>query len=230
MDLITKAGQVTARVISDADLSLINRQSLKVLTADGVFVFRMVACNNQVDRDHERFTERTLADLAKLYVGKTVITDHMWSASGQVARIYAADVEREGEVSSLVLRVYMLKTEQTAPLIAAIEGGIVREVSVGCRCQKALCSICGANKALEACVHRPGLAYDGKQCHVDLDGAEDAYEASFVAVPAQPKAGVIKNYGGEGKPPDPTANELEDEAFLLAQAMQAQEEKRYGGM
>ena len=30
-----------------------------------------------------------------------------------------------------------------------------------------------------------------------LDGAKDAFELSLVAVPAQRRAGVSKNYGGE---------------------------------
>ena len=42
--------------------------------------------------------------------------------------------------------------------------------------------------------------YDGQLCHIDLDGATDAYEVSLVAVPAQPAAGAIKSkrYGGAG--------------------------------
>ena len=34
----------------------------------------------------------------------------------------------------------------------------------------------------------------GKLCHTLLSGAKDAYEWSFVAIPAQPKAGVTKAY------------------------------------
>ena len=43
-----------------------------------------------------------------------------------------------------------------------------------------------------------------------------------MAVPAQPKAGVVKEYGGEQGPA------MEEEALCLAQARQALEEKRYG--
>lgn len=95
--------------------------------------------------------------------------------------------------------------------------------------RKAACSICGADKAERHCEHIPGRVCDGKKCVVELDEAEDAYECSLVAVPAQPGAGVVKAYGGEKAPaPDP-ADDGDDEAFLLAQAMQEQEEKRYGG-
>lgn len=41
---------------------------------------------------------------------------------------------------------------------------------------------------------------DGKKiCYFTLDGAKEAYEVSFVAVPAQPRAGTTKNYGGKEK-------------------------------
>ena len=68
---------------------------------------------------------------------------------------------------------------------------------------------------------------------MELDGAHDAYEVSLVAVPAQPGAGVIKSkrYGGAEKSQEPPHDTgAEAEALRMAQAMQEQEEKRYGGV
>ena len=47
---------------------------------------------------------------------------------------------------------------------------------------------------------QPGEVYDGAQCFFQLEEAVDAYEFSFVAVPAQPRAGVVKGLcpTGEG--------------------------------
>ena len=45
----------------------------------------------------------------------------------------------------------------------------------------------------------PGQRYDGKLCFTELQGAEDAYEWSFVAVPAQRGAGVLKTFSGGGE-------------------------------
>ena len=39
--------------------------------------------------------------------------------------------------------------------------------------------------------------YDGLRCYATLDDVTDAYELSFVCVPAQPKAAVTK---AKGKP------------------------------
>ena len=54
------------------------------------------------------------------------------------------------------------------------------------------------------CHHVKGRTYNGKLCWGELKGAKDAYEWSFVAVPAQRKAGVIKSAG----------RRMEDEARL----------------
>ena len=90
---------------------------------------------------------------------------------------------------------YALRTERNADLIADIEGGIKKEVSVGCAMGQARCSICG--EPYGTCAHRKGAVYDGETCLAVLSEPLDAYEFSFVAVPAQRAAGVTKA-GKEG--------------------------------
>ena len=53
------------------------------------------------------------------------------------------------------------------------------------------------------CEHWNGRIYDGQTCYFKLLNPKDAYEVSFVAVPAQPNAGVTKEYGGEKQSPKP---------------------------
>ena len=228
MNGILKAAHVEKQAVNAAELALINKQALRELTAEEVFTFRMAACDNQVDRDHERFTDKALEGLAPLFVGKTVLMDHTWSATSQTARIYAADVEEHGEVKQLVLRCYMPRSDATAGTVAAIEAGILRECSVGCAMGSAVCSICGTDQTKAYCEHRAGKTYDGQLCVMALDAPQDVYEVSFVAVPAQPEAGVIKSkrYGGPDKPepPDDIVTQR------MAEAMQEQEMRRYGGM
>lgn len=79
-------------------------------------------------------------------------------------------------------------------MIAEIEGGIKKEVSVGCSVAESVCSVCGAPAG--TCHHVKGEIYDGKLCFTELREPTDAYEWSFVAVPAQRDAGVLKRYGG----------------------------------
>lgn len=52
--------------------------------------------------------------------------------------------------------------------------------------------VCGAAD----CAHQRGRLYDGERCVRILDEPTDAYEFSFVAVPAQRAAGVVKRFSG----------------------------------
>lgn len=198
MEDAVKAAVVTKCVPEGDDMALINAQALRELRTDEVFVFRIAAADSQVDRDFERFTPKCLERMAQMYVGKTVIADHRWSSETQCARVFGAAVETDGSgVSRLILRCYTLRSKDSQPLIDAIEAGIVREVSVGLAVRRAVCSICGVERTASSCGHRPGRTYDGKMCVVELDEPSDVYEVSFVAVPAQREAGVVKAYGGE---------------------------------
>lgn len=206
MEQIMKAARLLKAEATEEDLALISAQALRALAAEEVYTFRLAACNNQVDRDLERFTERTLETLAKLFVGRPVLLDHKWSAGSQTARVYAARVEEMPGVEGgqqLVLRCYMPRLQGNGDTIAAIETGLLRECSVGVAGERAVCSICGTDRATAWCEHVKGCEYDGKLCYIELDGATDAYEVSMLPVPAQPAAGVVKRYGGPDGPEDP---------------------------
>lgn len=202
MEQILKAATVAKQLIDDDELALINRQTLRELSSEEVFTFRLAACDNQVDRDYEQFSDAALEGLAPMFVGKSVLMDHVWCAGYQTARVYDAHVETVGETKRLILRCYMPRTEESAKTINAIETGILRECSVGCQVERAICSICGADQSKTCCAHVAGREYDGKTCVMLLDGAKDAYEVSLVAVPAQKEAGVVKSkrYGGQEAP------------------------------
>ena len=207
--MITKAAQLETQEVTEAELRAINKYALTPLTAEEVFTFKAVLCDNEIDRDSEKFTVKALGEMKKLFLGKTVIKDHSWKADGQVARIYATElvtsettVTKSGEpYTQLVAHCYMVKTAGNADLIAEIKGGIKKEGSVGFRTSSAICSICGTDNAKNYCRHYPGKSYEkegGPQvCVFTLAGVSDAYEFSLVAVPAQKAAGVSKSYTGE---------------------------------
>ena len=176
-----------------AQLEAINGQAKAAMTAEQVYVFSLRLCDDQVDRDMERFDTGALPALAKLFIGKTGIVDHQWSSGNQVARIFAAEVVQEDRASYIKAWAYIRRGGANEDVIADIEAGIKKEVSVGCAMGRAVCSVCGSEYG--ACGHVKGEHYDGQLCVAVLKEPMDAYEFSFVAVPAQPHAGVMKALG-----------------------------------
>ena len=188
---------------SREDMAAVNALTRRELGEEEVYLFSVCLCDNEVDRDGERFSAQTLADLAPMFVGKSGIFDHCWSAKDQTARLYKCELVREQgrltqageEYCWLKGYAYMLRSPGSEGLIGEIEAGIKKEVSVGCSVARKVCSICGSDVTHVPCEHRKGERYDGQLCYVSLEGAKDAYEFSFVAVPAQPAAGVVKGFG-----------------------------------
>ena len=182
------------------ELEQINRFTGRELKEDEVYVFSLVLCDNDIDRDMERFSDEALEKLCRLYPGVTGVTDHEAKSCNQGARIISCRTEAvEGKLTSdgrpyrrLCARAYIHRSSKGQELIDAIEGGIKKEVSVGCAVRKKTCSLCG--KDIEACTHIKGRRYGGKLCTAVLEDPTDAYEWSFVAVPSQRSAGVIKRY------------------------------------
>lgn len=166
---------VTAVQPDKAAMEKINLYTRRAYKPEEVYTFSVVLCDNEVDRDGECFTKETLEELAKLFVGKTGILDHEPTSKNQTARVFDAAVkEIPGKVTSLnepyaqlTAQAYVPRNDGTKAFIESIESGIRKEVSVGCAVKKRVCSVCGA---------------------------ADAYEFSFVAVPAQRAAGVVKKF------------------------------------
>ena len=183
---------VSSGVPTAVQMEAINAQARAKLTEEQVYVFSLRLCDDQVDRDFERFDTHALPELAKLFIGKTGVVDHKWSTEAQVARIFAAEVVKEDGVSYIKAWAYIRRGGHADETIADIEAGIKKEVSVGCAMGRSVCSICGSEYG--SCGHQKGEYYDGQPCCAILKEPMDAYEFSFVAVPAQPNAGVLKGY------------------------------------
>ncbi len=178
---------------TDAQLERINAIAKSSLTHDAVYVFSLRLCDDQIDRDYECFDSDALDVLAARFVGKTGVIDHRWSSDAQVARIFQTQVVQEAGVRYIKAWAYIRRGGAAEETIADIEAGIKKEVSVACAMGKSICSICGSDYG--TCGHRKGTYYEGELCYAILRDVVDAYEFSFVAVPAQPNAGVLKQFG-----------------------------------
>ena len=136
---VLSSGKPTA-----VQLEAINAQAKGTLTEDQVYVFSLRLCDDQVDRDYERFDTAALPELAKLFIGKTGIVDHRWSTEGQVARIFETQVVCEEGISYLKAWAYIRRGGNADEVIADIEAGIKKEVSIGCAMGRSVCSVCGS--------------------------------------------------------------------------------------
>ena len=183
-------------------LDKINNFTRRKLSEDEVYVFDLILCDNDIDRDCERFSDNALEALKNKFIGKTGIFDHNATSANQNARIFdtelITDESRQTAYGApyryLKANAYMVRTDDNKNLIAEIDGGIKKEVSISCSAAKRICSICGCDTKLSPCSHVKGKSYSGKLCHTILDDITDAYEWSFVAVPAQVNAGVTKKF------------------------------------
>lgn len=226
------------RYMADNTLDKINRFSRKKLTENELYTFSVILCDNEVDRDGERFSDEALVKMKELFIGKTGICDHKPSAENQHARIYDTELVTTDKLTAdgrvykyLKAHAYMVRTENNTSLIAEIDGGIKKEVSVSCNAVKRICSVCGADRNIAGCEHSKGKDYGGGKCHYILDDITDAYEWSFVAVPAQINAGVTKKYNSEKEEKSMEFTPITTQAELDAIVGKAVEEtkKQYEG-
>lgn len=216
---------VSSGMPTAVQLEAINAQAKAKLTAEQVYVFSLRLCDDQVDRDQERFDTAALPALAKLFIGKTGIVDHRWSAENQVARIFETQVVKERNVSYIKAWAYIRRGGSNDEIIADIEAGIKKEVSVGCAMGMAVCSVCGSEYG--TCGHCKGECYDGQVCCAILKEPMDAYEFSFVAVPAQREAGVLKGFGRRDRTLKELAEEFGAQAEYRALFKEAQLGRQY---
>ncbi len=187
-------------------LENLNKFTRKELSAEEVYIFPVTLCDNEIDRDNEQFSRKALDEMAEKFVGVTGIFDHNPKGENQTARIFLTEVVEENRDNSIGEKytclkgyAYMVRTASNADLIREIDGGIKKEVSVSCSAEKQICSICGADRRVKPCRHVKGRTYGGKRCFFTLEDISDAYEWSFVAVPAQINAGVTKSFGEAGE-------------------------------
>ena len=194
-----KEGTVLKSAVPDQEeMGEINRYTRREYGPQEVYAFSLALCDNEIDRDFERFSVEALETLGELFLGKTCIFDHEQKSVNQTARIYRTALRREPgrktrageEYVQLTARAYLPKTQGNGEVIELIESGILKEVSVSCSVKRKVCGLCGR----EHCSHEKGKEYPEGLGHLVLLEPTDAYECSFVAVPAQREAGVTKSF------------------------------------
>lgn len=185
---------------TDDDLQLINTYTRTAVDENDVYLFSIVLCDNDVDRDGERFTTDSLYTLTELFIGKTEEMDYK-RLRNERARIISCEVEESDNRKTalgdnyvkLIARVYIPICRVNNGIINAINNGTITKVDIHCAAGAQKCSVCGENYS--ECPHKKGEVYDSKLCCGELVNPYDAYEWSFVASKADKnKIGIIWDY------------------------------------
>ena len=147
---MSEKGKEAGIAVTAEELARINRFAKKELRAEEVYTFAVKLCDNEVDRDFERFDRAALEKLSELFVGRTGIFDHSWSAGGQDGAHLSRRGDRGGDAHDGGRQILLV---QGLGLYAAHgekrgadrgdRGRHQKEVSVGCSAAKRSCSICG---------------------------------------------------------------------------------------
>ena len=87
----TEPAETFPRNVTEDDLALIRRFTRKDVTAEDVYTFPILLCDNEVDRDLEQFGTEALQTLSELFIGKSGIFDHSMSCRDQTARVYKTE-------------------------------------------------------------------------------------------------------------------------------------------
>ena len=84
MEIKKATEAVSSGVPTPMQLEAINAQAKAKLTQEQVYVFSLRLCDDEIDRDYEKFDTAALPGLAKLFIGKTGIVDHKWSTDAHM--------------------------------------------------------------------------------------------------------------------------------------------------
>lgn len=165
--------------LSYEDMAAINRYSRRIYLPEELFAFSIELCDNEVDRDFERFSVEGLETLKALFLGKTCIVDHERKSAKQTARIYHTRLEEQaGEtLVQLVAKAFMPVTKENMDTIKNIKSGVLKKVSIGCSIKRSICSVCG----LESCGHEKGTSYGSRLVHKEIYEPVEVYDCAFVA-------------------------------------------------
>lgn len=185
---------------NEGQLATINQHALSPMTEDQVYVRTFYLAHNAIDRDGEFFDDGLLKDFAATLPGKGLFVRHPrgWDGdsgppegkwfSAQVQPMSLADARKAlnapnlkwapgiKEAQILEASAYMPRTADNATLIAKVDAGVAKDVSIGF-------TATDRQKALDA---------EGNTVAMKLVGPGEALEGSLVWLGAQPGARAVK--------------------------------------
>lgn len=178
---------------SGPDLALIQTFATggRTVEAGDVAIFEMDVCNDQLDRDGEKFAREVLEDFVATLPGKGWLIGHQWGPPGEGLVFRSALEDRDG-VMWVTAGVY-LPTLANEVFINKVQLGVARFVSIGFSCPD-IVEINGPQGSYWEWRRGPG----GEQA--------EAYEVSSVFLGSQYDArvrkSVVRGLGAGGEHPE----------------------------
>ena len=159
----------TTEAISESDLELINVNTLEPLSEHQVFLFEAIPSNDAIDSYFTRMDpETTLPNYAEnLKEGRALMNSHRRHDTLPLG--YSYDGFHNLQTNMVLGKYYMQRDlnlgVSTNEVIKGIQGGTLRDVSIGFRPEWYKCSICGKDLDDYAeCPHIPGVMYEKDLC------------------------------------------------------------------
>lgn len=181
--------------ISEDQLGKIRKYTLNEIPADQLYARKMLLAHNAIDRDNERFSEKLLEDFVRTLPGKSLLIGHQWGPPGKGlffdAYLEEMDLQAARSMTGEDLKLpdgvtqfkalmgwfYTTKSPGKEDLLADIDAGIVRHVSIGFNAANCLKVSNEAN---------------GETLYWEYKGPGEAREGSLVWLGAQPGATITK--------------------------------------
>lgn len=182
--------------ITPEQMDKIRKFTLADIPAEQLYVRKMLLAHNAIDRDEERFSETLLGDFVKTMPGKSFLIAHQWGPPGKGiffdAQIEEMDLAEARKMTGEDLKlpdgvskfqaffawVYTTKTAGKEELLADIDAGINRHVSIGFQ---------AANLV------RISDEQTGETLYYEYKAPGEAREGSLVWLGAQPGATFTKS-------------------------------------
>jgi hypothetical protein len=192
----TLIGELTATpcaqptVIDDSVAALINERIRppEPVTAGRVHVRSVRLISDAVNDHGGRFPAEEHAQLCELIVDSPVLIGHDRTRM-PVARNFAARIHDDGDRRWVTVWFYWMRSTDGDRLAADIDGGIVKEGSIGFEFRTPRCSVCGHD--IRRCEHVPGeehvtAAGDRQTIHYEYRDIVRVLETSLVYRGATP--------------------------------------------
>jgi hypothetical protein len=175
------------------------------------------------------FSYEELLKTYKTFIGKAAFVDHdnenVENARGIILDAIWND---RGKFVELLIAV---DRKAFPELCRGVEMGYITDVSMGCRCGKSVCSVCG-NEAVEEgdfCEHvlmGKGREIDGKPVFEDNQEIE-FFEISFVSQGADPLAKILEKVASKANVPKINIHALSSQTDEVLLKVASEKNKRY---